>query len=235
MQATVPPNPGEAVTFTLLGLGMAALAMWQWKQGTLGPKPSLLRKYHRRYVVPSVDMDPDAGAIWVRAVRAADTINGSQVAGERRADWIRLSSLLPHWMWEIAERLALLSEVRSRQRAILPGLASGVPEVAEILDKQRRAQKIAGKDIERRIRQLQALAGWATKADGALRTLRTMPQLAALNGAHADLLARTAHADAVDAHEAKGLTRDLQAIIAQADEAVRQMIQDTNILALPDE
>ena len=225
----------EAATLAFFALVTTAVATWQWWDGRTHLQPALLHKYHRRYVVPRSDLDPEAGQVWDRALRAADAITGSQVVKEQRADWIRLSSVLPHWLWEIAERLALLSEVRSRQRAILPGLASGVPEITEILDQQRRAQDIASADIERRVRRLEALAGWATRADGAIRTLRTMPQLTALNGAHAELLARTAHTGAVDAHEAEGLARDLQAIIAQADDAVRQVIEATNILPLPDE
>jgi hypothetical protein len=224
-----------AVFLTPFGLWMSVLARRLWRESRTHPRPALLRKYHRRYVVPSADLDQEAAPTWLRALSAADTITGADVVREQRADWDRLSSVLPDWLWEIAERLALLSEVRARQSEVLRGLTFGAPEAAEILDRQRRAQDMAIEDIDRRVRRLQVLAGWATTADGTIRKLRAIQQLTVLNDAHADLLARVDHTGVADAHEAEALVRDLQAIVEQADEAVRQAIEAADSLTLPDE
>jgi hypothetical protein len=83
------------------------------------------------------------------------------------------------------------------------------------------------------------LAGRVAEADGAVRRVRAareaVRELAALNDSHADLLARVDHSGAADAHEAGLLSRDLQAVIAQADEAVRQANEAANSLVLPGE
>ncbi|MBS2964848.1 hypothetical protein KGA66_17455 [Actinocrinis puniceicyclus] len=154
---------------------------------------------------------------------------------EKRADWALLSSALPEWLWEIAQRLAGVCELRARQNEILSGLDSAAPQVAEILDRQRRAADIVVADVERRVRRLQELAGWAAEADGAIRKLRAMRELDALNDAHADLLARVESTDATDAYEAEVLARDLQAVIAHADEAAGRAIDAAGSLTLPDE
>lgn len=104
-----------------------------------------------------------------------------------------------------------------------------------IVDRQRRVQGIAAADIERKVRQLEVLAGRVAEADGAVRKVRAVRELAALNDPHADLLARVDHSGAADAHEAELLSRDLQAVIAQADEAVRQANEAANSLVLPGE
>jgi hypothetical protein len=218
---------------TLFGLVMSALVWQRWREGTSRPRTALLRKYHRRYVVPGVDLDSESNQMWWRASRAADTITGSNVFKEH-ADWERISSVLPGWLWEIAEGLALLSEVRARQREILSGQNSRDPEFAEILDQQRRARDTAVADIERKVGRLERLAGWAAKADDAVRKAEAIQELAALNDSHTDLLARVDNTDAIDAHETEVLGYDFQAIIAQADEAARQAIEDANDLTPPD-
>jgi hypothetical protein len=217
-----------------------SIAAWRaWRQDRIRRRPALLLKYHRRYVVPSADLDQEATQAWSRAAEAADMITGSEVIKEQLVDSVRVSVVLPDWLWEIAEKLALLSEVRARQREILSGLDASTPEVAVALDRHRRVRDIAAADVERKVRQLEVLAGRVAEADGAVRKVRAAPEavreLAALNDSHADLLARVDHSGAADAHEAGLLSRDLQAVIAHADEAVRQANEAANSLVLPGE
>lgn len=231
---------GGAVFFTLFALPLSIVAWQRWqKDRTRRRRPKLLLKYRRRYVVPSTDLDPEARQVWSRAAGAADTITASLVVREQRVDSVRVSVVLPNWLWEIAEKLALLSEVRAGQRKILPSLDAGAPEVAATLDRQRHVQDMAVADVERKVRQLQMLADRVVKADDAVRKARTaqeaVQQLAALNDSHADLLARIDHSGETDTHEAETLSYDLQAVITQADAAIHQVNEAANSLALADE
>lgn len=240
LTSSSPALPARANRCTVLRSGPVALAMsiaaWRaWRQDRIRRLPALLLKYHRRYVMPEADLDPEARRVWWRAAGAADTITGSEVVKEQRVDSVRVSAVLPDWLWEIAGKLALLSEVRAGQREVLSGLDAGARDVGVIVDRQRRVQGIAAADIERKVRQLEVLAGRVAEADGAVRKVRAVRELAALNDSHADLLARVDHSGAADAHEAELLSRDLQAVIAQADEAVRQANEAANSLVLPGE
>jgi hypothetical protein len=239
----VPPsesNIGGATISALLALWLSIVSLMMWRgDRPRRRRPALLTKYHRRYVVPSVDMDPEARQVWSRAARAADTITESEVVKEQRVDSVRVSVVLPDWLWDIAEKLALLSEVRAGQRKISFDLNAGAPEVARALDQQRRVRDIAAADIERQVQQLQVLADRVAEADAAVRKVRAsqdaVRQLAALNDSHANLLARVDHSAAADAHEAQLLSRDAQAVIAQADDAVRQANEAARSIALPGE
>jgi len=239
----VPPSEsgvGGATIFALLALWLSVVAWRMWRgDRPRRRRPALLIKYHRRYVVPSIDMDPEARQVWSRAARSADTISGSEVVKEQRVDSVRVSVVLPNWLWDIAEKLALLSEVRTGERKIPFGLDAGAPEVSMALGQQRRVRDIAAADIERQVQQLEVLADRVTEADAAVRKVRAaqeaLRQLAALNDSHANLLARVDHSGAADTHEAQLMSRDAQAVIAQADEAVRQANEAASGLVLPGE
>jgi hypothetical protein len=241
---------GGAIFLALFALVISAYAGETWHDLKTGRRRALLRKYHRRYVDPGADLDTEASQVWSRTVMAASTIAGSEVVREQLVDSVRVSVVLPDWLWEIAEKLALLSEVRAGQREALFGQDSSAPEVAVILDQQRRMQDIAAADIERKIRQLEVLAARVAEADTAVQKVQaerqrvqaerqrvqairqTVRELSALNDSHADLLARVDHFEAADAHEAELLSHDLQAVIALADEAVRQANEAASGLAL---
>lgn len=239
----VPPSDssvGGATIFALIALWLSIIAWLMWRgDRPRRRRPALLIKYHRRYVVPSVDMDPEARQVWSRTARAADTITGSEVVKEQHIDSVRVSVVLPSWLWDIAEKLALLSEVRAGQRKISFDLDASVPEVSTALDQQRRVRDIAAADIERQVQQLEQLADRVAEADAAVRKVRAsqdaVRHLAALNDSHANLLARVDHSSAADAHEAQLLSRDAQAVIAQADDAVRQANEAARSLVLPHE
>lgn len=235
---------GGAIFLALFAVVISVLAGEKWRDLKTSRRRALLLKYHRRYVVPGADLDAQASHVWSRTVMAADTIAESEVVREQRVDSVRVSVVLPNWLWEIAEKLALLSEVRAGQREVLSGQDASAPEVAVILDQQRRMQDIAAADIERKMRQLEVLAARVAEADTAVQKVQaerqrvqavrqTVRELSALNDSHADLLARVDHFEAVDAYEAELLSNDLQAVIALADEAVRQANEAASSLALP--
>ncbi len=224
-----------AVFFMPVAICLSILAVRAWRQLRTNHQSALLPEYCRWYVVPETDLDPSARQMWSRADKAAETITGSWVAREQRIDTVRVSNVLPQWLWQIAETLALLSEARAGQRKILPSLDTDAPEIAVVLDRQRHVQDIAAAGIEQKIRRLEALADRVTEADSAIRRVKAMRDLAMLNDSHADLLARVDNSETADAQEAELLTRDLQAVIAQANEAVRQANEAANALVLPGE
>jgi hypothetical protein len=223
------------VILTPFAVGFSIPARRAWRELRAGRRPSLPRTYHRRYVVPAVDLDQEARQMWSRAARAADAITRSAVVEDQSVDSVRLSAVVPEWLWDIAEKLALLSEIRAGQREILSALDAGTTEVSAALDRQRRARDQAAAAIERKVRHLETLAGRVAEADSALRRVGAVREMQALNDSHADLLARIDQSAPADAHEAELLSRDLQVVIAHADEAIRQANEAASILALPGE
>jgi hypothetical protein len=227
------------VIFTLFALPMSMAAWRAWQEDGARRRAILLLKHHRRYVVPSTDLDPEARHVWSRAAGAVDTITASLVIREQRVDSVPVSVVLPDWLWEIAEKLALLTEARAGQRKILSGLDAGAPEVTAALDRQRRVRDMAAADVERKVRKLELLADRMAEADGAIRKVRAAQEavrdLAALNDSHADLLARIDHSGLTDTYEAERLSYDLQAVITQADEAIHQANEAAESLVLPGE
>jgi hypothetical protein len=174
--------------------------------------------YHQRYVSPPADLDAGARQSWQRALLAADKITHSDVVGQQLIDSVRVTTVLPYHLWDIAERLAQLSALRAGHRLILDGVADDDPDVAVVLGPQRRAHELAADDIERRVRDLEAFAASVTDADAARRREAAVRSLADLNDVHRDLLARvgtgTDSSDLPEAH-------DVQAVIDQALKAIR--------------
>lgn len=189
--------------------------------------------YHRRYVSPRRDMDAQARAVWARAVDAATMLMESEVVRLGLVDSVQVTTVLPYHLWDIAERLARLSALRVQHKAILRGVDADDPDVATLLAPQRRAQEAAGTDIEQRVRQLEVFAELVGQADAARRRERAVRKLATLNDSHAELLA---HIGQNTGHDAltEQMTVDVQAIIDQADEAVRQANEVGRSLVLPE-
>lgn len=104
--------------------------------------------------------------------------------------------------------------------------------MAALLTPQRRAHELAIADIEQRLRHLEVFADLMGKADAARRRERAVRQLTALNDSHRDLLARIGE-DAAGVEMASRASVDIQAIIDQADDAVRQANEAGRSLALP--
>lgn len=188
--------------------------------------------YHRRYLLPRHDLDSDARPVWIRAVDAASKLQRSEVVQKGLIDSVQVATVLPYHMWDIAERLARLSALRAEHKAILHGVDADDPGVAAVLAPQQRAQDLAAADVEERVRRLEVLAELAGTADAARRRQEAVQQLATLNEAHRDLLARVG--DEGPAGELSGqISVDAQAIIEQADEAVARANEAGRSLALP--
>ncbi len=176
--------------------------------------------YHRRYVRPSRDLDSGARQCWQRAVWAAGSIERSAVVRQQLIDSVRVTTVLPYCLWDIAEQLARLSALRADHEQILDGVAEDDPDVAVVLDPQRRAHELALDDIESRVRDLEVFASRVEDADAALRREEAVRQLADLNDVHRDLLARVGNAiDKLDSD--LPATHDVRAVIDQANKAIR--------------
>lgn len=188
--------------------------------------------YHRRYVAPSQDMDAEARAVWTRALDAVGKLSQSQVVRLGLVDSVRVTTVLPYHLWEVAERLARLSALRAEHQAILRGVDADDPDVAAVLAPQRRAQELASEDIERRVRQLEVFADLVGQADAARRREQAVRRLAGLDDSHRELLAHIGQSPGDDAM-AEQMSLDVQAIIEQANEAVRQANEAGRSLVLP--
>jgi hypothetical protein len=182
--------------------------------------------YHRRYVCPPQDMDAEARQTWQRTVLAANKTARSDVVRQQLIDSVRVTTVLPYHLWDIAERLARVSALRSSHRDILAGVAADDPDVAVVLEPQRKAHSLAVADIERRVRDLEVFASRVMEADAAKRREEAVRRLADLNDVHRDLVARVGGGS--DLPE----THDVQAVIDQANKAVRAANEAGRSLAL---
>lgn len=190
--------------------------------------------WHGRYVVPGADFDAESWSLWERATAGEERIATATVVQQDLIDSVRVTATLPQRLWEIAERLALLSDARERQREILRDGIPDDPAIAATVGWQRRAQDRAGADIARRVADLEALAGLVAAADAAIGKETVASELASLNALHADLLARIGETDS-DAEAMERMTGDVSALIEQAREAVSRVNAAATALALPDE
>jgi len=188
--------------------------------------------YHRRYVCPSRDLDAGARQSWQRAASATNAIVASSVVRQQLIDSVRVTTVLPYRLWDIAEQLARLSALRAGHRQILDGVAEDDPDVAVVLGPQRRAHELAARDIEGRVRDLEVFASRLEDAAAALRRERAVRQLAELNDVHRDLLAHVGNGiDPLDSD--LPATHDVQAVIDQANKAIRAANEAGCSLAIP--
>lgn len=188
--------------------------------------------YHRRYVCPPQDFDAHARQDWQRTVIAADKIFSSDVVREQLIDSVRVTTALPYYLWDIAERLAQLSALRADHKAILDGVEDDDPDVAVVLQPQRRAHELATDDIDRRVRHLEIFASRVGEADAARRREEAVRRLADLNDVHQDLLARVGSADGTGGDLPEG--HDVQAVIDQANKAIRAANDAGRALYIPE-
>lgn len=185
--------------------------------------------YHRRYVRPPCDLDATARQTWQRAIVATEKISRSDVVRQQLIDSVRVTTVLPYHLWDIAKRLAQLSALRANHEVILEGVEDDDPDVAVVLDPQRRAHELAGDDIERRVRDLEVFAARLEEADAARRREEAVRRLADLNEEHRDLLAHVS-GDGSDLPAAN----DVQTVIDQANETLRAANEAGRSLALPE-
>lgn len=224
---------------TPAALEAAGQAGWWQRQPTKDPDHPqwdglhAVTAYHRRYVAPGQDMDREALATWTRAVQAATNLRKSEVVKLGLVDSVQVTTVLPYHLWKIAERLARLSSLRAQHQAILRGVDADDPDVAALLVPQRRVHELASADIEQRVRQLEEFAGLVGKADAARRREQAVRQLATLNDSHQELLAHIGQSAGDDALSEQ-VSFDVQVIIDQANEAVRQANEAGRGLVLPE-
>jgi hypothetical protein len=188
--------------------------------------------YRGRYVVPELDLEGSALARWQRASQAARTIRASESVRLGLINSVEVAAVLPYHLWDVAERLALLSGPERRQAAILRDLDPADPEVEVILGPQRRAHDLTVADIERRIARLEEFAALAATADAAQKRQRAIEELATLNADYEDLLVRLGDQDdaLTDGGRPAG---ELRAMTAAAEDAVRRANEAGRALVIP--
>jgi hypothetical protein len=185
--------------------------------------------YHRRYVVPQLDLHGETASLWTRASRAARVIRISEPVTRGLIDSIQVSVVLPYHLWEVAERLALLSGSDGRQSGLLGDLDASDPEVRAVLDRQRATRDLTVTDIESRVGDLEGFADLAHRADAALKRERAIRELAGLNPEYDELRARLGGSDNVlaatgsVADELRAVASEAAAAVGRANEAGRTL------------
>jgi len=189
--------------------------------------------YHRRYVVPELDLHGESKVLWERAARAARTIRRSDAVRDGLIDTVQVAAVLPYHLWDIAERLALLSAPERRLSSIMRHLDETDPDVRAVLEPQQRTRELAVADVEQRVGRLEAFAGLTVRADAARKRQQAIAELAELNPDYEELLARLG--DTENDLSSTGHSADeLRAVADDAGEAVRLANEAGRSLLLPD-
>jgi hypothetical protein len=188
--------------------------------------------YHRRYVVPELDL-LDAGQVrWRRARKAARSIQASEAVRLGLIDTVEIAAVLPYHLWDIAERLALISAAERRLPVILQGVDISDAEIQAVLGPQRRVHDLAVADVEQRIGRLEEFAALAAKADAARKRKNVLAELAGLNPHYEELLVRLG--EPADGLSVTGHAADeLRAVAVAADDAVRRANEAGRALVIP--
>lgn len=197
-------------------------------------KASAAARFHRRYVVPRTDLDPESTQVWNRAITASDQIGASDVVRQQLIDSVPVVAVLPYRLWEIAERLARLTMVRSAQRELLHGTDPDHPDLAPAVHRQRRAQELASADIEKRVRTLEVLADRIREADGAKRRETAARRLCDLDSSHLDLLSGL-DADVAGPDMTERVIDDINTLIEQSRRAIQEANEAARSLILPND
>jgi hypothetical protein len=188
--------------------------------------------WHRRYVVPRLDFDQEAGKVWERTVRALGQIMQSDVVRLHLIDSVQVAAVIPYHRWEIAERLARLSALRASHRDILRGIKADDPDVAAILEPQQRVHQLAIEDVQQRLVDLEVFASRVSDADAARDREVAVRRLSELNDSHRDLAAGLGHGGS-QMETTKQAFQQVQTFIDLANKAVKQANEAGRSLALP--
>jgi hypothetical protein len=216
------------------GLGTVAYAIGAWITGWSALEGAVsMGPFQRRYVIVAKDLDPDVRLAWERVAAAQDRLFRSEVVIRQLVETEEVSKALPYHLWDIARGLAGLSALRAQHREILRGVDAAHPDVAEILDPQRCAQERRAAEVWQRIQSVEVFADLVEKADAARQREEAVTRLAALNDPHADLLAQQDHGGN-ELGSAGQVSQDVQAVIQQANDAIRKANEAGRNLALPD-
>ena len=95
---------------------------------------------------------------------------------------VEVAAVLPYHLWDIAERLALLSGPERRQASILRDLDVSDPDVQVVLGPQRKRMSWRSRTSTGASAGLEEFAALAAKADAARKRRRALEELAGLNG-----------------------------------------------------
>jgi hypothetical protein len=220
------------VVSALIGFHDSRQENGQQAQRGRGGAPNAALTYHRRYVVPELDLHDAGLARWRRAREAAKAIQAAEAVRLGLIDTVEISAVLPYHLWDIAERLALMSAAERRLPAILRGVDTNDSDIQAILAPQRRVHDLAVADVEQRIGRLEEFAALAAKADAARRRKNAIAELADLNADYEELLIRLGEPDnalTVAGHSGN----ELRAVAAEADDAVRLANEAGRALLIP--
>ncbi len=147
-------------------------------------------------------------------------------------DTVEITAVLPYHLWDIAERLALMSATERRLPSILQGVDINDPEVLTILGPQRQVYALAVADVEQRIGRLEEFAALAAKADAAGRRKNVIAELAGLNPHYEEMLIRLG--EPADGLTVTGHSGDqLRAVTAETDDAIRRANEAGRALVIP--
>jgi hypothetical protein len=232
--ANLGPFSGDLVFLVVL-LSMTSIVMGGFslmQRAASGPGKGPAVAYRRRYVVPELDLHGEEMARWRRASQAARSIRASEAVRLGLIDTVEVAAVLPYRLWEVAERLALLSVPDRRQSSILQGLDASDPGLQVVLEPQRRVHELTVADIERRIGRLEEFAALTASADGMRKRRRAVEELAALNPDYEELLVRLDEPGSAPA-VGGALADELRAVTAAADDAVRRANEAGRALAIP--
>jgi hypothetical protein len=116
--------------------------------------------YHRRYVVPRTDIAEPDKPVWARAIAAANGIRESEVFAQQRIDSAQVRVALPQRLWEIAELLARLCEVRERLQA-----ERDDPDFGARVTRLDREVAHVARRIDKRVGKLEGVASDLNEAD----------------------------------------------------------------------
>jgi hypothetical protein len=234
--ANLGPFSGDLVFLVVLlsmtCIVMGGLSLVQRAGSEPGKRNGPAVAYHRRYVVPELDLHGEEMAHWRRASQAARTIGASEAVRLGLIDTVEVAAVLPYRLWEVAERLALLSAPDQRQSSILQGLDASDPGLQAVLEPQRRVHELTVTDIERRIGRLEEFAALTASADTMRKRRRAIEELAALNPDYEELLVRLDEPGSAPA-VAGPLADELRAAAAAADDAVRRANEAGRALVIP--
>jgi hypothetical protein len=231
----------SALTILCVALFLAALGVALFLRVPLRKLPPqadptvvghVVTAYHRRYVVPRLDLHEAFQPLWQRAGRAVGVVHQSDVVRLGIVDSVQVTAVLPYYLWDIAERLARLSGASSEQLRIVKRLDVHDPEVRDVLVPQLQAKKLAIADVEGRVRRLENFAVLAVKADAAMKREKALKELAALNPAFEDALARRGSTDD-GITPADRLADELLAAAEVSAEAVKRANQAGRGLSIP--
>jgi hypothetical protein len=189
--------------------------------------------YHRRYVTPATDLEPEGMQVWARAVKAANSVYACEVADQALIDLAQVKAIMPYRLWEIAERLARIAMLRDQQGAILGEISPDHPDVARIVSRQRRALGLAAEDVDRRVHKLEVLADRLEQADAAKRHEGIVLRLANLNDPLREIVAdRDVSIGQPEIDERAG--DDIETVIEQSRQAIQEANEAALSLVLPD-